>query len=239
MDKQKASHSIRIWVIRAAPLLAIILSTLFFYRDFAEHFYTHFTGSFLNTVVKGQWQLVVVNIAIFISFLIPLSFRRKVDWKEYGLVIAFFVSLFVEMYGIPLTIALASNIIQPPLSGTRIVLVVPFLGVNLGLSVPMVYGTVLMVIGTILVILGWVTLYKNVKNDRLVTRGIYSISRNPQYLGFILVIIGWLVGWPTPLTVIFVPILIVVYLRLCRKEEAEVAHMPGFKEYKKRVPLVI
>ena len=238
MDKRTADSSIRIWAIRAS-LLAIAISTLFFYRDFTEHFSYHFMGGILNTVIKGQWQLVAVNIAMFVSFLIPLSFRRKVDWKEYGLVIAFFVSLFLEMYGIPLSIALASSIIQPPVSGPRIVLVVPFLGVNLAFSVPMVYGTVLMVIGTVLVILGWVTLYRNVKKDRLVTRGIYSISRNPQYLGFILIIAGWLVGWPTLLTVIFAPILIFVYLRLCRKEEDEIAHLPGFEKYMKRVPLVI
>jgi protein-S-isoprenylcysteine O-methyltransferase Ste14 len=229
---------IRNWAIRI-PLLATGLSTLFFYRDFIEHFYYHFTGSILNTVIQGQWQLVAVNIAIFISFLIPLSFRRKIDWKEYGLVIAFFISLFLEMYGIPLTIALVSNIIQPQINGPRIVLIVPFLWVNLAFTIPMVYGTVLMIIGTVLLIFGWVTLYRNIKEDRLVTKGIYSISRNPQYLGFILVIAGWLVGWPTLLTVIFAPILIFVYLRLCWKEEAEIAQLPGFENYKKKVHLII
>ena len=103
----------------------------------------------------------------------------------------------------------------------------------------MVYGTILMILGTLLVIAGWLTLYRNIKKDKLVTTGIYSISRNPQYLGFLFLIIGWLIGWPTVLTVIFAPILVLVYLRLCKTEEKEVASLPGYKKYHRRVPLIV
>jgi len=226
-------------VLRAA-LLCFAFSPLLFYKDFYEHIRSHFTGSIIDTVAKGQWQLVVLNIVLFVSFLIPLSFRRKVDWKEYGLVVAFFVSLFVEMYGIPLSIMFASGALQPQhVEHLHYILIVPFLGVNLAFTIPMVYGTILMILGTILVVAGWVTLYRSIRTDKLVTTGIYSISRNPQYFGFMLLIVGWLVGWPTVLTVIFAPILIFVYLRLCKTEEKEVASLPGFKKYQRRVPLII
>jgi protein-S-isoprenylcysteine O-methyltransferase Ste14 len=227
------------WAIRAA-LLAFALSSLFFYNDFVEHTYAHFTGSLINSVATGQWYLVALNIIIFVSFLVPLSFRRKVDWKEYGLVVAFFVSLFVEMYGIPLSIMFASRLIGPPLvDNLHYVLFVPVLGVTLAFTIQMMYGTMLMIIGTVFVTVGWVTLYRNIKKEKLVRTGIYSISRNPQYLGFILVIIGWLVGWPTLLTVIFAPILIFVYVRLCRVEEKEISHLHGFKRYRREVPWLI
>jgi protein-S-isoprenylcysteine O-methyltransferase Ste14 len=237
---KKGLSTLRLHFVIRVALLAFALSPLIFYQDFYEHISSHFTGSIIDTVAKGQWQLVVFNIVLFVSFLIPLSFRRKVDWKEYGLVVAFFVSLFVEMYGIPLSIMFASGALSTPhVEHLHYVLIVPFLGVNLAFTIPMVYGTLLMILGTIFVIAGWVTLYRNIKKDKLVTTGIYSISRNPQYFGFIFLILGWLVGWPTLLTVIFAPILIIVYLRLCKTEEKEVASLPGYKKYKQRVPLII
>jgi len=237
-DRQRG-HPWTTLIVRAS-LLAFALSMLLFYRDFGEHFYAHFTGSLIGIVVMGQWQVVVVNIAFFISFLVPLSFRRKANWKEYGLVTAFFVSLFVEMYGIPLTIMLASRAIGPKqIEGLHYVLVVPFLGVDLAFTIPMVYGTILMCLGMALIIIGWVTLYKNIKKAKLVTTGIYSFSRNPQYLGFMMVIVGWLIGWPTLLMVIFAPILLYFYYRLCRTEEKEVSGLPGYKRYKKEVSLLV
>jgi protein-S-isoprenylcysteine O-methyltransferase Ste14 len=227
------------WATRIA-LLAFALSSLFFYKDFIEHTYAHFTGSLIDSVARGQWYLVALNIIIFVSFLVPLSFRRKVDWKEYGLVVAFFVSLFVEMYGIPLTIMFTSGLIgTAPSDNLHYVLFVPVLGVVLAFTIPMIYGTILMVVGTAFVAIGWATLYHNIRKEKLVRTGIYSISRNPQYLGFILVIIGWLVGWPTLLTVIFAPILIFVYVRLCRVEEKEISHLHGFKRYRREVPWLI
>ncbi len=238
--REKRPRTPRLNLVLRAALLCFALSPLLFYQDFYAHISSHFTGSIIDTVAKGQWQLVVFNIVLFVSFLIPLSFRRKVDWKEYGLVVAFFVSLFVEMYGIPLSIMFASGALSPQhVEHLHYVLIVPFLGVNLAFTIPMVYGTILMILGTILVIAGWVTLYRSIKQNKLVTTGIYSISRNPQYFGFMLLIVGWLVGWPTVLTVVFAPILIFVYMRLCKTEEKEVASLPGFKKYQRKVPLVI
>ena len=239
MGKKDFQLSWKHWAIRGGGL-TLVLSTLAFYQHFAEHFYAHFTGSLLGFVIKGQWQVVVVNILAFVSFLVPLSYRRKVDWKEYGLVVAFFVSLFVEMYGIPLTVALTSNLIgAPPTEHLRHVLIFPLLGVDLAATVPMLYGAVLMLGGTAWILVGWVTLYRGIRKNPLITTGIYSISRNPQYVGFIMILTGWLVGWPTLLTVIFTPVLIFVYVRLCKIEESELASLPDFMQYKESVPLLI
>ena len=218
----------------------MILIPIIFLKDFYQHIYSHFTGTILTSVITHQWHIVLINILIFISFLIPLSFRRKIDWKEYGLVTAFFVSLFVEMYGLPLTILLASKSIDGPVVGLAdVIYEFEFLGVNIAMDLAMFYASILIVIGTIFIIAGWYTLYKNIKKVDLVTTGLYSYSRHPQYFGFILIIIGWLVGWPTILTTIFALILIYKYIRVCKVEEKELAHIEEYQNYKNNVPFLI
>lgn len=221
-------------------LIALALSTLLFWDQFYEHFKAHLSGSIVDDVITGEWHVVVFNIALFSSFLIPLTFRRKADWKEYTIVVAFIVSLFVEMYGIPLLIILVAgsqSTAQPPNLDTP--LVIDFLGVEFAFTVPMIYGAVLIIIGMTLILVGWYQLYKGVKENSLVTTGMYAISRNPQYLGFMMVVVGWWVGWPTLLVTVFAPILIILYYRLCIVEQGDVGDLPGFEEYKESVPLVI
>jgi protein-S-isoprenylcysteine O-methyltransferase Ste14 len=158
---------------------------------------------------------------------------------EKGLVGAFFISLFVEMYGIPLTILFASKHFFTATNLPKDIVEFDFLGVGFSMDVSMAYGAVLMVIGAFLVILGWITLYRNIKKG-FVTTGIYSFSRHPQYLGFILVNIGWIFGWPTIITLVFAPILIYKYISVCKKEELEVSkEFPRYKDYKKTVPFFI
>jgi protein-S-isoprenylcysteine O-methyltransferase Ste14 len=236
MEFLKSRHlPLRIMVIVLAAIPII------FWEDFAIQFRTHFTGTLLDITIKDQWLLVVLNIVLFLSFLLPLSFRRKINWKEYGLITAFFVSLFVEMYGIPLTVFFASEYIAGSSASDApgSVINFEFLGVDISMSLGMVYGTILMTIGMALIIIGWITLYKNLQEDEIVTKGIYAHSRHPQYLGFILIVIGWLAGWPTILTVIFAPILIFMYIRVSRKEEEELSGNEAYAEYRKEVPFFL
>ena len=240
MPQQEKKALVRNLPVRIFFVILALLPIAFLW-EFYTHITAHFTGSILPNIITQQWIIVVLNIVIFLTFLIPLGFRRKIDWKEYGLVTAFFISLFVEMYGIPLTVFFAAK----ALPGTEttmpnVLFKFAFLGVNISFSHAMVYGTVLMLLGTVIIILGWVTLYRGLRrNGSLVTDGIYSYSRHPQYLGFVLIILGWLVGWPTFLTVIFAPILILMYIRVCRLEEAELSAEHDYDSYKKKVPFLI
>jgi protein-S-isoprenylcysteine O-methyltransferase Ste14 len=222
-------------------LIALFLIPLIFFSQFYVHFNAYLTSNVISMVITQQWHIVLFFILVFLVFLIPLSYRRKASWMEYGLVTAFFVSLFVEMYGIPLTILLASKYFFVP--GTEMpptVLSMSFLGVVLGFDLAMVYGSILILLGMGLIILGWVTLYKNSSREGLVTDGIYKYSRHPQYLGFILIILGWFFGWPTPLTIIFAPILIYKYLSVCRKEEKEISEeFPEYEKYRNTAPFMI
>jgi len=221
-------------------VLLLILIPIIFFTDFYIHIYSHFTGTIITTVISHQWHIVIINIAMFITFLIPLSFRRKINWKEYGLVTAFFASLFIEMYGIPLTILFVSKSINPSnVELPNVIYEFEFLGVNIAMDMAMLYASILMIIGTLFILIAWITLYKKIKHEELVTSGIYSYSRHPQYFGFILIIIGWLVGWPTILTIIFAIILIFMYVRVCKIEEKELTHIKKYQEYKEKVPFFI
>jgi protein-S-isoprenylcysteine O-methyltransferase Ste14 len=74
----------------------------------------------------------------------------------------------------------------------------------------------------------------------LATGGPYAYVRHPQYVGFVLVLLGFLAQWPTLLTLLMFPVLVVMYVRLARQEEREVraefgevydryaAEVPGF-----------
>jgi len=144
------------------------------------------------------------------------------------------------MYGIPLTILLALQLFQADSIGhAPIVVEMTPVGVNIGMTFAMAHGALLMVIGALLIAVGWVTLYSKGHDGGLVTSGIYRYSRNPQYLGFILVLLGWILGWPTILTVTLAPILIYRYIRVCRTEEKELMELEGYTEYMERVPLII
>jgi protein-S-isoprenylcysteine O-methyltransferase Ste14 len=190
----------------------------------------------------GQWHLVGINALAFIGFLVPLSFRRKARWGEMGIVTAFFVSLFVEMYGVPLSIlALYKYLEVPPIhTDVSSLYSFSFFGAEVCIDHVMAYGGLLILIGTALVAVGWSTLYRNIRQGGLVTRGVYRHSRHPQYFGFILVLAGWLLGWPSLVTIAFVPLLIYKYVAVCRAEEREMLQRsPGYLEYMRRVPFLV
>ena len=68
----------------------------------------------------------------------------------------------------------------------------------------------------------WRVLYAAQQAHRLATTGPYAHVRHPQYMGFILIMLGFLVQWPTILTLAMFPILVWMYVRLARREEREV-----------------
>ena len=71
--------------------------------------------------------------------------------------------------------------------------------------------------------------------------GPYGYVRHPQYVGFILVMIGFLFMWPTLTTLLMFPILVAVYVRLAKREELIVLEEFGsvYLDYRKKVPAFI
>jgi len=84
--------------------------------------------------------------------------------------------------------------------------------------VVMTFSMILITTGLIVVVFGWRQIY--LARADLVTDGIYRYVRHPQYTGFFLIIFGFLIQWPTLITLAMAPILLWMYLRLARREEA-------------------
>lgn len=66
---------------------------------------------------------------------------------------------------------------------------------------------------------GWAVLHATQQHRAMATTGIYERLRHPQYVGFILILTGFLLQWPTLLTLAMYPVLVVMYVRLARHEE--------------------
>lgn len=225
-----------------AVLLVLALVPFIYWQPFYVHFYTYLTGTIIAGIIKSQWQLVIFSILLFMVFVIPLTYRKPVKWLDYGLISAFFISLFVEMYGIPLTILLASKYLFVP--GIKLpadVVEFNFLGVGIGMDHAMLFGAVLIIFGMGLIIFGWRSLFEQSKNNNFAQKGLYTISRHPQYLGFILLVLGWFFGWPTILTLFFSPVLIYKYVKAAQAEEKGLTERFGiaYQEYKKKTPFLI
>jgi protein-S-isoprenylcysteine O-methyltransferase Ste14 len=183
-----------------------------------------------NTPAYGLWSLVIVNSAFFIFFGFTF-FKPKTrrDWRSLGAFSAFIVALFTEMYGFPLTIYLLSGWLQThypqvnwfshdaghlleELIGWR---ANPHLGPFHLLSFVFIGG------GFWLIAAGWQVLYRAQRRHTLAVTSVYAWVRHPQYVGFVLVMFGFLLQWPTLLTLIMFPVLVFMYKRLARSEEKE------------------
>jgi protein-S-isoprenylcysteine O-methyltransferase Ste14 len=195
----------------------------------------------------GLWTLVVINSAVFILF--AFSFfkpRTKREWRSFGAFSAFLVALFVEMYGFPLTIFVFSGWLQSRYPG------VDWFAHDAGHLPEMLFGWqanphfgpfhllsfAFIGGGFVLISAAWKVLYEAQRRRELATSGPYAYVRHPQYVGFILIMIGFLFQWPTLLTLGMFPILVWMYVRLAGKEEREVQTEFGdaYDRYAARVP---
>ena len=195
----------------------------------------------------GLWTLVLVNSAVFIIF--AFSFARPrtgTDWRSFGAFSAFLVALFTEMYGFPLTIYLLSGWLQTRYPG------VDFLAHDAGHLLETLFGwranphfgpfhvvsNVLIFGGFWLLAAAWKVLYAAQRERRLATTGPYARLRHPQYAAFAMILFGFLLQWPTLLTLAMFPLLVYMYVRLALAEERAVRKQFGeaYERYAARTP---
>jgi len=199
------------------------------------------------TAAFGLWWLVVVNAAVFILFATSFyRFRTVRDWRSFGAFAGFLIALFAEMYGFPLTLYFLSGWLGrhypalDPVSHEAGHLWNVLLGWrgDPHLNPLHLLSNVLLAGGFILLSAAWPVLRAAQQAGRIAATGPYARIRHPQYAGFVLIMLGFLLQWPTLLTLLMFPVLVVMYVQLARREEREAlaAFGEAYARYAARVP---
>src|SRR5262245_59185780 len=101
-----------------------------------------------------------------------------------------------------------------------------------------VLSNVLIVAGFMMLSSAWTVLYRAQKQGTLATTGLYARMRHPQYVGFVLIMFGFLLQWTTLVTLLMFPILVWMYGRLAIAEEKAMRARYGalYDAYASRTP---
>jgi len=195
----------------------------------------------------GLWGIALVNAAVFIMFAFSFSRPRSLrDWRSMGAFSAFVLALFTEMYGFPLTIYLLSGWLAQRYPGVDLMshdaghLWWTLLGRKGDPHLGLLHVSSFVAIGGgfILLSAAWRVLHAAQQGHQMASTGVYAHLRHPQYVGFILIMFGFLLQWPTLLTLSMFPVLVVMYVRLAHAEERDVLAEFGerYRRYMTEVP---
>lgn len=191
----------------------------------------------------GHWALAAI-MAVIASWILYkyLAPKGLKEWRSAGLVQAFIIALYAEMYGFPLTIYLLTSFLglDIPWLHMKGHLWSTLLGLgDAGAVVEMIIGLAFVLLGLALIFNGWYRIYKAQRKDELVTSGLYRYMRHPQYTGIFLALFGQLIHWPTAPTLALFPVIVWVYYRLSRREEKTMIARFGeeYRAYMRRVPM--
>jgi len=197
-------------------------------------------------------EVDLISLMLYCIFFLLFSLgaiHGRGKWKQRGMVSGFIVALFMEMWGFPLSLFVITSLTgNGPLpyqfdnlmyyfTQTRSSGDVAFLNPPPAWLAEYVLARGLTLLSLLPIINGWYYLKKN-SNNSLVTSGPYAYSRNPQYIGFILFVVGMTLYWPTLITIPMACVLCFAYYRLAVSEEKNLAEAfeTQYREYSHKVP---
>ena len=195
-----------------------------------------------NIAHSGTWGLAVIMIVVvswfLYRYLAPKSWR---EWAGAGLVQAFLIALYAEMYGFPLTIYLVARFSGLDRADLNASLWSTLLGVGeAGMLISMLFGYALLFAGLGIFIQGWRELHRAYRENRVATDELYALVRHPQYTGLFIGLFGeGVVHWPTLFSVTVFPLIVLAYVLLARREERQMLERFGerYRAYRRRVPM--
>ncbi|MCZ6624319.1 MAG: isoprenylcysteine carboxylmethyltransferase family protein [Deltaproteobacteria bacterium] len=191
----------------------------------------------------GFWELSIIMVVIaswiLYRYVAPKGWR---EWSRAGLVQAFIIALYAEMYGFPLTIYLLTGWLGldlPWVHESGHLWASLFGWGVLGTMVEMLVGYALVFAGISILIEGWREVYVATKEKRLATDKLYAVVRHPQYTGIFLAVFGQLIHWPTIPTLVLFPVIVWAYYCLSLREEHKMIQEFGnsYETYRKNVPM--
>ncbi|MFH7325791.1 methyltransferase family protein [Desulfurivibrio sp. C05AmB] len=192
----------------------------------------------------GMWGLAVIVIVavswLMYRYLAPDNWK---EWTRVGVLQAFIIAFYAEMYGFPLTIYFLARFFGLDLAVTQGGnLWEQLFGTPVAHLVAMVLGYTIVFIGATLVADGWRKIYHARRAGKLMTEGVYARVRHPQYTGLFLIVFGeGVVHWPTVVSGFAFLVIISAYTLLARKEEQQMLDKFGdeYRAYQQRTPMFI
>ena len=191
------------------------------------------------------WGAAVISIVVvswfFYRYVVPKSWR---EWAGAGVVQAFVIAFYAEMYGFPVTIYFLARVFNLEIAGNFWDgnLWVYLTGEPAAMFVSMGIGYTIAFFGVTLLTAGWREAYRANKQKRLAAGGLYTVVRHPQYTGIFLALFGeGVVHWPTIFSLAAFPIVVIAYTLLARREERQMTEKFGdeYRQYQSRVPMFV